>query len=355
MPRRATTPLPAEPRDDRALRAGALGRIRLRHLQCFLAVAQFGTLRRAAQALAITQPAVTKTLNQLESLLDRPLFVRGRLGATLTPEGEAFMRHANDSVNALGLAVDSVLREPDAAPLRIGVLPTVAASFLPGVLLAFAARWPRCSVRIATGRNTQLIEQLRARELDAVIGRLSDPALMAGLSFEHLYAEPLVIVLRPGHALNARARGPKASSALTAIGAYPLVLPLAGTLIRQVADGFLARHGVSAQAGLVETLDTALARQLVLQGDNLWFTPLGAVQHELQAGTLARLSVELKPEEAVGLMLRTEPATSAMLRGFLAALRAQAAQRRQSVPTGSITSGNRKRANKSIARAAARS
>src|SRR5439155_15324495 len=138
----------------------------------------------------------------------------------------------------------------------------------------------------------------------------------AGLSFEHLYAEPMVIALRPGHALNARARGAKAPSAptsLSAIGTYPLVLPFAGTLIRQVADGFLARHGIGAQAGLVETLDTALARQLVLQGDNLWFTPLGAVQHDLQAGTLARLSADLTPEESVGLMLRTEAATSATL------------------------------------------
>ena len=51
--------MPQRPRDS------ALGRIRLRHLQCFLAVAQFGNLRRAALALAITQPAVTKTLNEL--------------------------------------------------------------------------------------------------------------------------------------------------------------------------------------------------------------------------------------------------------------------------------------------------
>ena len=56
-------------------------------------------------------------------------------------------------------------------------------------------------VRVSTGRNAQLIEHLRSRELDAVIGRLSDPELMAGLSFESLYAEPMVIVLRPGHPL----------------------------------------------------------------------------------------------------------------------------------------------------------
>ena len=311
------------------MRDAALARIRLRHLQCFLAVAQFCKLRRAAEALSITQPAVTKTLNELEALLGRPLFVRGHHGATLTAEGEAFMRHAGDSVDALGAAVDSVLREPDAAPLRIGVLPTVAPSFLPGVLHAFATRWPLVAVRVATGRNAQLIEQLRSRELDAVIGRLSDPELMAGLSFESLYTEPMVIVLRPGHALAAagpnRTRGAEAAPALTAIGNYPLVLPLSGTLIRQVTDGFLSRHGIRAQAGLVETLDTSLARSLVLQGDNLWFTPTGAVLPDLSSGALQQLGVALTPEESVGLILRTEPGTSATVQTFVSAVRAQAA------------------------------
>lgn len=328
MPRSAL-PLPSQHARIRRTREGALGRIRLRHLQCFLAAAQFGNLRRAAQALSITQPAVTKTLNELEALLGKALFVRGRHGATLTAEGEAFMRHAGESVDALGSAVDSVLREPDAAPLRIGVLPTVAPSFLPGVLHAFAARWPLVAVRVATGRNAQLIEQLRNRELDAVIGRLSDPELMVGLSFESLYTEPMVIVLRPGHALAAagpnRTRGAKAAPALTAIGAYPLVLPLSGTLIRQVADGFLSRHGIRAQAGLVETLDTALARSLVLQGDNLWFTPAGAVLPDLSSGALLQLGVALTPEEPVGLVLRTEPGTSATVLTFVSAVRAQAA------------------------------
>ncbi|MES1161520.1 MAG: LysR substrate-binding domain-containing protein, partial [Rhizobacter sp.] len=322
--------MPQRPRDS------ALSRIRLRHLQCFLAAAQFGNLRRAAQALAITQPAVTKTLNELESLLDKPLFVRGRHGATLTAEGENFMRHATDSVNALGLAVDSVLRAPDAAPLRIGVLPTVAAAFLPDVLAAFGARWPLVTVRVATGRNAELLAALRARELDAVIGRLSDPELMAGLSFEPLYAEPMVIALRPGHALAPARRAAKTTRAtlklpapaLAAIGAHPLVLPPAGTLIRQVADNFLRRHGITAQAGVVETLDTSLARALVLRSDNLWFTPRGSVQADIDAGTLLRLDVNLTPDEAVGLMLRTGPAAGATVQSFVGAVRAHAASQR---------------------------
>src|SRR4051794_21969784 len=113
-------------------REQTLSRIRLRHLQCFLAVAQQGNLRRAAQALAITQPAVTKTLNELEQMLGTPLFVRGRKGATLTAEAELFLRHAHASVDALAHAVDSVAAGPGGpgeVPLRIGILPTVAPSF----------------------------------------------------------------------------------------------------------------------------------------------------------------------------------------------------------------------------------
>ena len=193
-------------------RAQTLSRIRLRHLQCFLAVAQQGNLRRAAQALAITQPAVTKTLNELEEMLGTTLFVRGRKGATLTPEAEVFLRHAHASVDALAQAVDSVAGGPGEAPLRIGILPTAAPSFMPQVLAAFATQRPMAGVRVHSGRNKQLLEMLRSRELDAVIGRLSDPDVMIGLSFEHLYAEPLTVVVRAAHPLARKPRSCVAQS-----------------------------------------------------------------------------------------------------------------------------------------------
>jgi len=305
-------------------RALTLGRIRLRHLQCFLAVAQHGNLKRAAQALSITQPAVTKTLHELEDLLGAPLFVRGRKGAVLTAPAEAFMRHAHASVNALTQAVDSVLHGAEVAALRLGVLPTVAVAFLPAVTARFVAAHPLVPLRVTTGRNSHLLEQLRSRELDAVIGRLSDPDLMAGLSFEHLYAEPMVIVHRPGHPL----AGASAPQALAGLATHPLVLPLAGTLIRQVADGFLARHGLSPAAGVVETLDASFARALVLRGDNLWFTPSGAALPELQAGTVARLPVTITPDEPVGLMQRTESPPNPALAAWVDAVREQAVVRR---------------------------
>jgi LysR family pca operon transcriptional activator len=272
-------------------RQRVLGRIRLRHLQCFQAVA--------------------------------PLLLRGRRGATLTPEAEAFLVHANASLSALTQAVDSVAAAPHEAVLRIGVLPTVA-PFAAQALQALRATRPLTTVRVSSGRNQELIDQLRGHELEAVLARLADPDAMAGLSYEHLYAEPMWIVMRPGHALAGQCE-PSAAQ----LSAQPLVLPLGGTLIRQLADSHLAASGISPRNGVVETLDTALARALVQSGDHLWFTPASAALAEVEAGTLARLPMSITPEEPVGLIIRTDSLHSPALDTWLAAVRQAAAERRR--------------------------
>ncbi len=311
-------------------RDAAMARIRLRHLQCFLAVARSGTLRGAAQALSITQPAVTKTLNELEQMLGTALFVRGRKGAALTPAAEGFLAHASASVQALRQAVDSVAQAPVEAPLRLGILPTLAPSFVPAVLRAFLAARPDSALRVHTASNRSLVEMLRRDELDIVVGRLSDPDAMVGVSFEHLYAEPMVVAVRRGHAL-APQPGRRSGASLARISDHPLLLPLAGTLIRQVADGFLAAQGIEPRAGLVETLDASLARALVLGGDHVWIAPLGAAQADLSDGTMVRLAAALAPDEPVGLILRSDtPAPSPALRALMLAARHEAQARWQS-------------------------
>lgn len=303
-----------------ASRDAALARIRLRHLQCFLAVVRAGNLRRAADALAITQPAVTKTLNELEEILGVRLFERGRRGAVPTPEAEVFLRHAQASADALGQAVDSVLRGHDEAPLRLGVLPTVTPSLVPRALQALRAERPHAFVQVATGRNRELLALLREHELDAVVGRMAEPDEMVGLTFELLYAEPLVIAARAGHRLLIGRK-----SVLPAIAEQALVLPPAGTIIRHAVDSWFAHHGIAPRGGVTETLSISLARALALGGDALWFTPRSAAEPDLDSGALVALPLSTAgTEEPVGLLLRTDNLPSAALRSLLAALRAQA-------------------------------
>jgi NAD(P)H-dependent nitrite reductase small subunit len=110
-------------------------RIKFRHLLCFLEIARQGSLARAADVLAISQPAISKTLKELEDLLEARLFERTHLGVNLTPAGTRFMRYAGPSVQALRDGVGSVrgdARTP--SQVRIGVLSTVEGLLMPEVL-----------------------------------------------------------------------------------------------------------------------------------------------------------------------------------------------------------------------------
>lgn len=313
----------AGPAGQRA--ASALSRVRLRHLQCLLAVAELGNLRRAAEALAVSQPAVTKTINELEDLLGVKLFVRGRRGAVPTPEAELFLRHAQASISALEQAVDSVVGGDVERTLRVGVLPTLAPSVMPRIAAAWRAARPAAVLRVETGLNTALLRALRARELDVVLGRLAEPDDMLGLTFELLWAEPLVLVARPGHALLE-----SATPLLADIGACPLLLPLAGTVIRHGADSFLRSRHIVPRGGITETVSASLARAIVLGSDSLWFTPLSAAEPDLKSGALKRVPLDTTgTEEPVGLLMRADDVPTTTVQALAAAARTEAAARRK--------------------------
>jgi LysR family pca operon transcriptional activator len=262
------------------------------------------------------------------------LFERGRKGALLTHSGEAFARHAGASVSALREAVASVAptRGAGSAVVSLGVLPTVAPWLVPQLLLQLderaAAQPDRLfNLRIETGANPELLTRLRQRELDLVIGRFAEPSHMLGLSFEHLYADPLRLVLRPGHPLLADP-GLQANP-LAHFSGFTVILPTPGTAIRQTADSFFLTRGLGAPARTIETLSVPVARAYCASSNAVWCSPAGAAQPDLQAGTLVALPVAMGgTEEMVGLTLRAEMTPSAAQAEVMAVIHALTAARR---------------------------
>ncbi|WJN73950.1 pca operon transcription factor PcaQ [Burkholderia anthina] len=294
------------------------GRVKFRHLQCFLAVAQLGGVQKAAESLSITQPAVSKTIAELETILGVKLFERGRHGAQPTREAQLFMPHANACVLALRQGVGLLAREGGAAAatLEIGMLPTVAESLAPALMKALTARWPRIVVRIATAANADLLERLKSGAIECAIGRLSEPERMIGLAFEQLYNEPLAAVVRAGHPLLASA------APATELARYPVVLPPFGTLIRQSAEQLLGACGAPPLDSFIEVLSVSVARALALENDAVWFVPLYAAEYDLSAGALARLPLpSAGTDEPVGLVLRTDAQPSPVARTLIDAVR----------------------------------
>jgi pca operon transcription factor PcaQ len=279
-------------------------RIRLRHLHCFVAVAQEQHIGKAAAKLALSQPAVSKTLAELEEQLGSQLFERGRHGAQLTRQGELFLGHALAVLEALS-AARNVLGGEQAQTidtLHIGALPTVAPDLLPQALATFHTLRPNSRVLVETGTNATLLARLKAGELDFVLGRMADPEMMVGLAFELLYVEPLVLLARPDHPL-LQSTQPRLDEVL----GYPLVVSPTGTIPRHNTESFLQSRGLRLPGNCVETLSVSLARLLTLQSDYIWFAPAGAVRDDLERRLLARLPVPTdRIEEPVGLLLRNE-------------------------------------------------
>ena len=293
-------------------------RIRLRHLHTFVAVAQQGTLGRAAETLSLSQPALSRTLNELEELAGARLFERGRLGAQLTTMGEQFLTHAVRILDALNHAgqsfTPSELEEP--AILRVGVLTTVALGMLPSILDRFHQQQPQAIVQVATLHNNVLIAGLRAGEFDVGIGRMAAPDMMAGLTYELLFMESLRLVVRPDHPL--LSDNVTLSKALS----WPVVISPEGTAPRRLADKMIQEQGCRLPATIVETSATSLARQLALRYNYVWFVPSGAIKEDLLHNSLAALPVASHgPGESVGIITRSGTPLSLSAEVLLATIR----------------------------------
>ncbi|ELD6306806.1 LysR family transcriptional regulator, partial [Salmonella enterica] len=262
-------------------------RIRLRHLHTFVAVAQQGTLGRAAETLNLSQPALSKTLNELEQLTGTRLFERGRLGAQLTVPSEQFLTHAVKVLDALNTAGQALNRKEDASAdvVRVGALPTAALGILPAAIGRFHQQQKSTSLQVATMNNTMLLAGLKSGEIDLGIGRMSDPELMGGLNYELLFLESLKLVVRPGHPLL------QETITLSRVMEWPVVVSPKGTVPRQNAEALLQSQGCKMPAGCIETLSASLSRQLTVDYDYVWFVPSGAVKEDLRQATLVSLPV----------------------------------------------------------------
>ncbi len=279
-------------------------RIKLRHLSVFLEVVRLSGVVHAAESLGLTQPALSKTIAELEEILGVKLFDRSGRTLKLTSFGELFHRYAGASLTALrqGMRSMAQVKQHEAAAFTIGALPTVSARILPRAAADFTAQNLGLKPRIVTGPNGYLLSQLRLGEVDFVIGRMAEPEMMRGFAFEHLYEEEIALVVRPDHPLLQSQRFD-----LAEIVHYQRLMPPPGSIIRPIVQRYLTSHALGPFAGEIETISDNFARAYVRASDAVWIISEGVVAEELAHGFLARLpadtSATLGP---VGLTTRTD-------------------------------------------------
>ncbi len=244
--------------NSEAVPSSLLRRLRLAQLQLVRMAGDGANFRSMAQALRVTQPAITKMAHELEQTLGARVFERGSGGMRLTdPFGHSVLAHARRALAALDQLADDLPHYRDAGTpaLRIGSPAFTAAVLLGGPVAQWVQRTPGARVLMTDGVSPQLLAALKAGELDCVVGSLDDGAAgsdddekaLAALRFEPLYDDHVTFVTHP------KTPGLARLTRLGQLQALPWVLPPRASQVWTALRREFTAGGHHLPRGVVET------------------------------------------------------------------------------------------------------
>lgn len=294
----------------------AFRKLRLKGPQVMLlnALAEHGSLHRAAAAIHTTQPAATGLLRQLEEALGAPLFLRHAKGMTPTASGEVMIRYARSVLHDFERAREEIeaLTAGREGVLHVGSVMGAVPGLVASALASYKETYPKVSVSLLVESSDILVPALLRGDLDVAVGRLPDGLSGEGLELRPLLPEPMSVVVGRKHPLLRRARVSMAD-----LMPYTWLLHPDGSPMRRRID-----HAVLASAGtrLPDVLETAslLAITAMLERTTMISViPTAAASHYAAYGIVRLLPLELPISMApLALITRTHREPPAPLRAF---------------------------------------
>jgi DNA-binding transcriptional LysR family regulator len=258
--------------------------VEIGQVEAFLAVGTFGGFRRAADALRVTQPAISARIRALEDSLGVPLFVRSKTGLSLSAAGRAFRPHAEQLLHAAASARQAVhdLRPSSGNAIQIAAALSICTYLLPDVLKRFHSAHPKVMITVRSGHSKEVLEMVLAGQAEIGLARSLHHPEVETLS---LRDDPLVLVARPESQV-ARARRAR----LEDVASQPLIFFDRGSSDWTLTHGLFRRAGLVPNVVLeVETIETA--KRMVERGMGLAFLPHLAVVHEIRRRRLVAIEV----------------------------------------------------------------
>lgn len=260
--------------------AGMTFQVKIHQLRAFVEVTKQGSIRGASRVLNLSQPALTKSIKELEEGICAQLFVRRSQGVTLTECGERFYQHASLILEELRAAQEEILQRQGrlAGQINVGMGASVARTLMPAVIKRFHEQHPEVKVRIMEGQLVSMINELRQGELDFTINTYYQGPYDHELTFEKLFEKNFAIFARAGHP----ALGAKSISELLKFS-WTMPTPR-GSYYKQLEELFSQRSQIPNIGVVCETFSSCIS--LIAQSDFLSILPeeLGAdalVNHRL--------------------------------------------------------------------------
>jgi DNA-binding transcriptional LysR family regulator len=281
-------------------------RLKLRDLQMLLAIAQTGSMGKAAAALAVSQPAVSKAISDLEHALGVRLLDRNPRGVEPTVYARALLDRGVVVFDELKQAVEQIrsLADPGSGELRISSTIATASSFIPAVIDRLSRQYPRLIFHVSAGEASTTYHALEERKVDLVVAPIFTPALDRHLEAERLYDEPLVVVAGANSPW-ARRRRLSLSDLMDETWALPPPESLYGGVVTEA----FRSEGLEVPRATVFTSVTAVRNALLATGRFLSIVQGSVMRFNILAPRFKVLPVALpttrRPIAAITLKART--------------------------------------------------
>ncbi len=266
-------------------------RLRMRHLELLVALADSGSMRAAASRLNLSQPALSKMLGEIEAGFGTRLFERTAHGLRANAAGNAAIYRARVILGELSRSKDEVdaLRDGAEGLLRLGTLSVTAT--VPQAIIELRRRLPTAYVQVQEGRVRELIQRLLNGELDCVFGAVTPELLTSSqlslLKPELLVEDELCVLCAQGHGLSRKRR-----LGWNDVQAQPWVAPPKDTLVRQALMTAFLNAGLEPPEPAVEVLSSVtLGSVLRLDGAMLGAVRFEQARDELARGGIVRLPI----------------------------------------------------------------
>ena len=289
---------------DEALRPAVRSRLRLRHFELFRQVCELSSMRKAAAAVHMTQPAATKLIQELEEMFQAPLFRRTRRGMQITPQGEILRRHIGVVMTDIGNIATELDRyaHGGGGDIRLGIIPSLSPALLAQSTNALLREHPGTRFSMQEGTADALMEQLARNELDISFGRVLQARQALPLRVTPVYTEAFDIVCAREHPL---ARQPALK--WKDLAGERWALPAVGTPLREIADSLFISRGDLRPEVAVASSSFHQMRYVIGAGELLGVLPHSIAQKAQADGELAILAPPRAPRVApICLMVRAD-------------------------------------------------
>jgi LysR family transcriptional regulator, regulator for genes of the gallate degradation pathway len=291
-------------------------------LLALTAVSDGGGFSAAAKTQGVTRATFHRSLRQLEATLGTALLETTSHGLRLTREAERLAVEVRLAAAEIAQARAEVtaFAGADRGGTVIGAMPLARSFIVPSAVLAFSVRWPGHSVAILDGPYESLLQALRLGRADVLVGALRQE-IPSDVLQEHLFDDPLAIVVRAGHplAVGGAGRVPKPDE----LRSYAWIAPRPGSPLRRHYESLIKTVAEGTGAAAIECNSLVAARAILLASDRLMLLSAHQVRQELAVGQLALLAHPLgRVTRAIGLTVRRGWIPTKAQRELLEAIRA---------------------------------